>query len=336
MAAKSPISPTIMEHPEEGSDEPTSPVNGMQEQLNSLTIQHDGSSDQEKRHQPLSSLTIHPTPCLSIQSPLISTSPLALPNNERSYLLENLQRQHQRGERLSHALSNVEVRLASVHSKSEAKRLRKEAGLLRSKITESQKQEQLVMLRLNDIQNEDLISRGGLFQAQSAGLVPYQTLWSPYSPMQPWGPMTLPIMSPVHPVSPLTPLPPGLYHPSPMLPSPMAPPYWLGAHHPFFGPVVTNDPSFYLGANFQPCWAPEVAFAAPATAAVLDAVETREHKHKRKATKSVDFSLSQQEAYTGRRWSLADAFSPTPRDKRMSMPGLQTIWKDKEQQEEWS
>lgn len=332
MAAKSPISPTIMEHPEEGSDEPISLVDGIQEQLNNVSIQHGGSSNRKKHPLPSSPLTIHPTPYLSIQSPLISSAPLGSPNNERSYLLENLQRQHQRGERLSHALSNVEVRLASVQSKSEARRLRKEAGLLRSKIAESQKQEQLIMLRLNDIQHEDLI-RGELFQAQSAGLVPYQTLWSPYSPMQPWSPMTLPV-SPVHPVSPLTPLPPGLCHPSPIVPSPMASPYWLGTgtQHPFFSPVMTNDPSVYLGAHLQHPCAPGAGLVGQASAMAPHAVDSSEHK--RKATKSVDFSLPQEEAYTGRRWSLADVFSPTPKDKRMSVPGLQTIWKDKEQPEE--
>lgn len=55
---------------------------------------------------------------------------------------------------------------------------------------------------------------------------------------------------------------------------------------------------------------------------------------KHKTHKSVDFKLPQEGAYRGRRWSLADGFSPTPKDKRMSIPGLETIWKDNMEQQE--
>lgn len=327
MAAKSTVSATIIEHPEEGSNGLASPMSDLDQQLNGLDI-NGGPSSRNKKHPPSSGLTIHPTPYWTIQNQLLSPSALGPPNNERSYLLENLQRQQARRERLSYALANVEVRLASVQSKGEARKLRKEASLLRSKVAECRKQEQLIMLRLNDIHNEDL-GRGALFQAQSAALVPYQTPWSPYS-AQSWSPTT--IMSPVHqPASPLTPLSCGIYHPSPIIPSPLTSPYWLGAHqYPMLSPVVPSDPSFYLGANFQLPFVPGGATAGPSrrVSEAPRAWETRETR--RKSTKSVDLGPPQNETYSGRRWSLADEFSPTPRDKRMSMPGLQTIWRNKE------
>lgn len=321
-----------MEHPEEGSNDSASPIYNLNQQLNGLNI-NGRSSGRNKKPPASSALTIHPTPYWTTQHQLLSSSALGAPNNERSYLLESLQRQQGRRERLSHALTNVEVRLASVQSKGEARKLRKEASLLRSKVAECRKQEQLILLRLNDIQNEDL-GRGGLFQAQPATLVQCPTPWSPYSPAQPWSPMA--IMSPVHqPVSPLTPLPSGIYHPSPINPSPLASPYWLGVQqYPVLSPVVPNDPSFYLGVNFQPPFVPEGTIAGPSrrVSEAPKAGEVREIRHM--STKSVDFGPPQEGTYSGRRWSLADEFSPTPRDKRMSMPGLQTIWKNKEQEEE--
>lgn len=342
MAAKSPISPTIVKYPEGSPDDPTSPVsgvdkqspaNGTDEQVNEPTVNR-GTLGRRSAPLPSSFLTIQPTPYYHIPHPLLSPSPLAAPNNERSYLVENLQRQHQRGERLSHALANVEDRLPAAQNKTEARKLRKEAGLLKTKIAESRKQEQMIMLRLNDIQNEDF-NGAGLFQAQSAGLVPYAMLWSPYSSIQPWSPMTMPMMSPVDPVSPLTPLPPGIYHPSPIVPSPMASPFWMGhqQQYPVLNSFAPNDPSLYLGASFQPPYVPEGAMAGPSRRASVapPVVRSKDPRGQHKATKSVDFALP---AYTGRRWSLADAFSPTPKDKRMSIPGLQTIWKGRKEEED--
>lgn len=319
-----------MEHPEEGSNDSASPINNLNQQLNGLSINGRPSGRNKKHTQP-SALTIHPTPYWTIQNQLLSPSALGAPNNERSYLVENLQRQQTRRERLSHALANVEVRLASVQSKGEARKLRKEASLLRSKVSECRKQEQLIMLRLNDIHNEDL-GRGGLFQSPSAAFAPHQTPWSPYS-AQSWSPMT--VMSPVHqPVSPLTPLPCGIYHPSPIIPTPLASPYWMGAYqYPALSPATPNDPGYYLGANFQPPFVPDGTIAGPSRrgSEAPRAAEMREAR--RKSTKSVDFGPQQDETYSGRRWSLADEFSPTPRDKRMSMPGLQTIWRNREHEE---
>lgn len=323
MAARSPRNSTAVEPSEEGTNASASSVNGTDKRLSRLSISSD-SPTKKKGSLPNTPLTIQPAPYYTTQSPVFSPQGLGSPNHERSYLLENLQRQHERGERLTHALSNIEVRVASARSKAEGKKLRKEATVLRGKVAEAHRQEQLILLRLDDIQNEDL-NRIGFYQAQSAVMSPFSTGWSLY---QPWAPMTLPQMSPIHPISPLTPLPPGIYHPTPVAPSPLTSPFWLGAQYPMAGPVVSSEPYYYVGQNFQPTYVPAggIAVQSQWTSA---APVAREKSPKDKATKSVGFAaLPQQGAYTGRRWSLADTFSPKPKDKRMSMPGLQTIWKD--------
>lgn len=320
-----------MEHPEEDSNGPVPPTDDISQQLSGLRVK-EKPSGRNKRHLPPAALSIQTTPYWAIQNQLLSPSSMGAPNNEKSYLLESLQRQQGRSERLSHALSNVEVRLASVQSKGEARKLRKEASLLKSKITESRKQEQLIMLRLNDIHNEDLC-RGPLYQPQSAGFVPYAATWAPYSPSQLWSPMAMSMASPVHqPVSPLTPLSVGIYHPAPIPPSPLQSPYWMGTYqYPVLSPMMATEPSLYPRANVQPSYVPEAMLAGPSRrgSEVSKAKETRH-----KGTKSADFGPSQQGIRLSRRWSLADEFSPTPRDKRMSMPGLQTIWKNQEQEGE--
>lgn len=256
----------------------------------------------------------------SLSSPLSSFQAAAAyqmlgsTNNERSYLIENLQRQHGRGQRLSHALSNIEIRLASSQSKAESRKLRKEAGLLKSKIAESNKQERLIAMRLNDMQNED---SNRLCHAQQLGLLPY-----PYSSLQPpWGQMTLSPMTPLTPVSPLSPLPPGLYHPAPILPSPLEAPLFLTSSVLLYSPVVPFEQNYFIAGDHQGSYAPEQH----------DAVSSIETDGARKsvehtAARGFESVLSGQDRM-GRRWSLADTFSPSPRDKRMSMPGLQTIWR---------
>lgn len=328
MAAKSSTSPPILEQPEAES---AATVDGIDKKLHELGIKSDDEPKKKKTSQPSSNLSIHPAPYVNVQSPIFHPQVMSPPpNNERSYLLENRQRQHERGQRLSDALHIIEVRITSAQSKTEGRKLRKEAGLLKKKITDSLTQEQLITLRLNDIQNEEF-SRNPYWQAQSAGLIPYQTPWSPYSPMTaPWSPMALPI-------SPLTPLPPGLYHPSPVMPSPLGSPYWMGAQYQYqmAAPYLQNDPAYYLGMGFQQPYIPEGIVAeepsrgqsmAPAVGKLLEAAH--------KSTKSVDFKLPEDGAHVGRRWSLADTFSPIARDKRMSMPGLETIWKGEKEKEE--
>ncbi|KAI3402216.1 hypothetical protein diail_145 [Diaporthe ilicicola] len=238
----------------------------------------------------------------NFRSMSFGSQPLIAASNERSYLIENLRRQHSRGERLSHALSNVETRLASASSKGEARRLRKEAGLLRSKVAESRKQEQLITMRLNDLQNEDLKN---LYQAQQPDLFPYS-----YPPPQPWGQIPMSPMTSLTPISPLTPLPDGIYHPAPIPPSPLNPPFLFSPTYSVVTPVVPYEQGVQVTGNDQglPAWVSE---------------------------RSDDGTLAKLEGVGGhsvlaepvRRWSLADAFSPSPKDKRMSMPGLKTIWR---------
>lgn len=334
MAPKSPLSPVAIKHAEEGHH--TSPIDDNSKTLDENTDQKTGNTKERKPSVPINTLSIHPTPYVALQNPIFGPQAVAAPpNNERSYLVENRQRQHERGERLADALHIIEVKIASTQSKSGARKLRKEAGLLKKKIAECHRQEQLITLRLKDIENEEY-SRTPYWQAQSAGVIPYAQPWTPYpyTPMTPWSPMTLPIMSPVHgPVSPLTPLGPGLFHPSPVMPSPLASPYWLAAQYQYpyqsLGPYVYEDPAFYTGAAFpQQYMAEDVSAGQPLRQQSLASINTKSRETVHKASKSVDFRLPQDSAYKGRRWSLADTFSPKPKDKRMSIPGLETIWKN--------
>lgn len=335
MTPKSPISTVVMKHSDEGHNK--SPVDGNSKTLDENTTQNVGIVKERKPSVPINSLSIHPTPYATLQSPIFGSRALpAPPNNERSYLLENRQRQHERGERLADALHIIEVRITSTQSKAEARKLRKEAGLLKKKIAECHRQEQLISLRLEDIDNEEY-SRTPYWQAQSAAMIPYAQPWSPYSTMTPWTPMTLPMMSPVHgPVSPLTPLGPGLFHPSPVVPSPLTSPYWMAAQYQYpyqtMGPYVHADPAFYAGAVFQQQYMPgDITAGQPLRRQSLTATNA---KSTHKADKSVDFKLPHDTAFKGRRWSLADTFSPTPKDKRMSIPGLETIWKNSNEDEQ--
>lgn len=337
MAAMSPTSPpTIPEHPKE--EVAATIMDGFDKKLNGLFVKSGGTKPKKKKPlPPASNLAIHPTPYMNVQSPIFNPQALAAPpNNERSYLLENRQRQHDRGQRLTDALHSIETRISSTQSKGEGRKLRKEAGLLKKKITESQKQENLITLRLNDIQTDEM-NRNPYWQAQSAGLIAYPTPWSPYSPMTPWSPMTMPTMSPIHgPVSPLTPLPPGLYHPSPIMPSPLNSPYWLGGQFQYqsmFLPYMQHDQAYYSDAEFQQPYMPDGYLAGqPPRRQSMAPTVAKLREAKQKGAKTVDFELTQEGEYRGRRWSLADTFSPTPKDKRMSMPGLETIWK-KEKEE---
>lgn len=325
-----------MELQEENFRSSATALDGINTQLNHLDIQDDRSRPRKKPSLPAPNLLIHPSPYFNIQSPAFSPSalgsPLGTPNNERSYLLENLQRQHDRSERLSHALSNVEVKLASVQSKGEARKLRKEIGLLRNKISESRKQAQLIMLRLSDLQNEEL-NRSGLMsiQAQQATLFQYPTGWAQYPQFHPWSQIAVPVLSPL---SPLTPLASGIYQPSPIAPSPFDSPYWLGAQYSMMSPVVASYPQGYgqtlnYSTGYQQPFVQDNSSIGSSQRTPV--VETSPVAATKQKSKSVDLGLADEEPYTGRRWSLADSFAPMPRDKRMSMPGLQTIWKGQEE-----
>lgn len=340
MTDKIETSPATTQASEEPVNEVVSPLGSVDKQLGDLNIQNERPAPRKRPSHPVSNLSIHPTSNFNIQPPIFTppplASPLGSPNFERSYLLENLQRQHDRGERLSYALSNVEVKLASAQSKGEARKLRKEVGLLRSKITESRRQVQLIMLRLNDLQNEEFGRRGMLpGQAAHAAMFQYPTYWTPYPQIQPWSHMNMPLMSPLSPISPLTPLPSGMYHPSPMITSPLDAPQWLQSQYPLVSPAMPMSPGYeqtFMQSNDRQETS-EQDQSEPTTPTHKPSISHQ----KRPATarhKSVDFSLAKDPSNDGRRWSLADTFSPTPRDKRMSMPGLQTIWKNKLEQPE--
>lgn len=70
---------------------------------------------------------------------------------ERSYLLYNLQKQNERATSLFRRYATLEVRLAEAQTAKEARKIRKDAKLLKHKITESTQQEQLIFLRLGEI-----------------------------------------------------------------------------------------------------------------------------------------------------------------------------------------
>lgn len=333
-----------MKLPEEPANDAVSPMGDVDKQLGNSSLGQDNKkpSHRKRASHLVANLTIHPTSNVNIQNPIFTppllASPLGSPNFERSYLLENLQRQHDRGERLSYAMSNVEVKLTSAQSKGEARKLRKEVGLLRSKISESRRQVQLIMLRLNDLQNEELGRRGLLpGQAPQTTMFQYPTYWTPYPQLQPWGHMTLPLISPLSPVSPLTPLPSGLYHPSPMMPGPLDSPQWLQAQYSMLNSAMPFSPgydqTFMHGNDQEQPYVQEESEPMPIHKASVSQ-QSRPTAARHNSTKSVDFSVAKDGSLDRRRWSLADTFSPTPRDKRMSMPGLQTIWKGKEEQPE--
>ncbi|KAK3324140.1 hypothetical protein B0T19DRAFT_222931 [Cercophora scortea] len=86
--------------------------------------------------------------------PVISSldpRPLEELHNERSYLLFNLQRQEQRATRLFQKFAALEQRLPEAHSTKEARKIKKEAAVLKSKIGDNTQQEQLILLRLGEI-----------------------------------------------------------------------------------------------------------------------------------------------------------------------------------------
>jgi hypothetical protein len=277
---------------------------GYNSNLGSLVQQIGNLAIQQVGNNYIPNSILCPEPIRNFRSMSFDSQPLVGLSNERSYLVENLRRQHARGERLSHALHNVETRLGSAQSKGEARKLRKEAGLLRSKIAEARKQEELITMRLNDLQNEDLTY---FYQAQQTSLFSYQ-----YPPPQPWGQVQMPPLTPLTPISPLTPLPAGLYSPMPMPmpmpPSPLCSPYFFSPTCSTVDPVVPYEQGSHLASLDQ-------------------VVSVAEYGDDDSSVKVEDVRRHSLVAEPVRRWSLADTFSPSPKDKRMSMPGLKTIWR---------
>jgi hypothetical protein len=91
--------------------------------------------------------------------------------NEHAYLLQSLRQQEERRRKLARSLSNIESQLAT-HSLQEGsgnsvptpRRLRKSAGLLRSRINSATEQERLALARLGEIYAE-LQERAVLIEA---------------------------------------------------------------------------------------------------------------------------------------------------------------------------
>lgn len=298
MANQSPQVTTTMSLRKASADQYDGP--GYNSNLGSL-VQHMGDlALQPARNNYFPNSILCPEPVRNFRSLSFDSQPLVGMSNERSYLVENLRRQHARGERLSHALHNVETHLGSAQSKGEARKLRKEAGLLRSKISEARKQEELITMRLNDLQNEDLKN---FYQAQQANLFPYS-----YPPSQPWGQFQMPPLTPLTPISPLSPLPAGLYHPTPMAPSSLESPILFNPTCSTVDPIVPYEQGSHITSLDQVACVTEYGDCDSA----IGLEDVRRHSL---VTEPV------------RRWSLADTFSPSPKDKRMSMPGLKTIWR---------
>ncbi|KAK5660368.1 hypothetical protein OQA88_12909 [Cercophora sp. LCS_1] len=95
-----------------------------------------------------------PRPPLHIQTPASPFSPLPTPrsgledlNAERAYLTENLHRQGERTSRLYERYAALEPKLSNTPTR----KVRKEASMLKNKISESTRQEQGIMLRLGEI-----------------------------------------------------------------------------------------------------------------------------------------------------------------------------------------
>ncbi|KAK4112076.1 hypothetical protein N656DRAFT_768749 [Canariomyces notabilis] len=84
--------------------------------------------------------------------------------NERSYLVYNLQKEDVRSTHLHQRFAAVEARLLAAQTASEARRCTREAAAIKTKIAKSTQQEQLILLRLDEIHVE-LLNRCRWMQA---------------------------------------------------------------------------------------------------------------------------------------------------------------------------
>ncbi|KAK0621598.1 hypothetical protein B0T17DRAFT_618026 [Bombardia bombarda] len=91
----------------------------------------------------------------SFRNPVANLDPRPIEqlHNERSYLLYNLQRQGERATKLFSKYAALETRLSSetLGKGRESRKAKKEAALLKSKISENTQQEQLILLRLGEL-----------------------------------------------------------------------------------------------------------------------------------------------------------------------------------------
>ena len=113
---------------------------------------------------------------LAVQS--LDPRPLEELYNEREYLIQNLRKQGGRATRLFQRYAALEAQMAGTQTPTEAKKSRREANSLRTKMAESTQQEQLILLRLGEIHVE-LQNRGRWMQVHHQPLLHHPPLVYP-------------------------------------------------------------------------------------------------------------------------------------------------------------
>ncbi|KAM7201636.1 hypothetical protein V8F33_003185 [Rhypophila sp. PSN 637] len=115
-----------------------------------LRTSHKSESKPRKLSDPRSHM-LSPSNTKPLSAVSLDLRPLQELLNERSYLLYNLQKQDERATSLFRRYATLEARLAESQTAKEARKIRKDAKLVKYKITESTQQEQLIFLRLGEI-----------------------------------------------------------------------------------------------------------------------------------------------------------------------------------------
>ena len=171
-------------------------------------------------------------------------------HNERSYLMVNLQQQDERTKNIMARLLRAQERANYPNTPIEARKLRKQAGRLRSDLANAERQEKSILSRLSELYVE--IQRRERWEQ-----VQQRTVWQPQTP-QFASPSQL-----LSPISPITPLPYGWYHPpSVALPSlsplsPTSPEFIPGAFYfrdPNWGVNEGDTSRAVESSNYSPGW----------------------------------------------------------------------------------
>ncbi|KAM7203821.1 hypothetical protein V8F20_003827 [Naviculisporaceae sp. PSN 640] len=115
-----------------------------------LRTSHKSETKPRKLSDPRSQM-VSPGNSKPLSAVCLDLRPLQELLNERSYLLYNLQKQDERATSLFRRYATLEAKLAEAQTPKEARKIRKDAKLLKHKITESTQQEQLIFLRLGEI-----------------------------------------------------------------------------------------------------------------------------------------------------------------------------------------
>lgn len=247
------------------------------------------------------------------QQESLDLQPFSPITNERSYLLDNLQKQEKRAKRFSDNLAGINSRLASAENKGDARKLRKEASILRGKMAETENQLQLITLGLRDLDIQE--------SNRQLRMTPQPMGWHQF-PDAPWyqnmivpgSPMT-PMMTPI---SPMTPLPPGFYQPFPVAPSPMESHFQYPMHYPMHElqtEILLGPDSILRRHSVQDQKVDTFSDAEIMASSRRMSVQTMG-------------GGEEEIEYIRRRWSVADIYTSPTRDKRISLPGLQSIWRE--------